>query len=236
MPKKSSLTPKEDQLNLVFSELESIVSDLGSGSISFSETRMEDNEAVEISAVPSKEEIRQALRSLKECLVLELSQLKNSRVRAKFILALSTLSIAKGSLSQEQMEAAHHFLTNFNALMMKFDRAERQLVECNNFLRDKNRAYDDLRVINENNLDLKTRIDQLNEQEEELMRKIEEIRGMRSKLVEKRMELGEDSRSALSKWNEFTTIEPVVLSRQKKYEKRRDEIIEDWSNLKLLFN
>ena len=235
MPRKSS-TPMDDHLNLVFSELESIVSDVGSRSTSFSEPRMEDEEASEMSATPSKEEIRQALAALKECLVLEFSQLKQPRVKAKFILALSTLSIAKGSLSQEQMEACQYFLSNFNAIMIKFDRAERQLAEFNNFLRDKNRAYDDLRVIKETNLDLKARIDQLDEEEEELLRKIEEIRGMKTKLVNKRMELGEDSKSALEKWNEFVHHEPTVLSRQKKFEKRRDEIVEDWSNLKVLFD
>ncbi|RVX08743.1 hypothetical protein CK203_010818 [Vitis vinifera] len=232
---KQSSTQMEDKLNSVFSELESIVSDVGSSPTSFSEPRMED-EALEMSAVPSREEIRQAQVALKECLLLEFSQLKQARVRAKFILALSTLSIAEGSLSQEQMDATHYFLSNFNVLMMKFDRAERQLAECNNFLRDKNRAYDELRVINESNLELKARIDQLNEEEEELLRRIEEIRGMKTKLANKRMELGEESKSALSKWNEFGSLEPAALSRQKKFEKRRREILEDWSNLKALFD
>ncbi|KAJ9683572.1 hypothetical protein PVL29_019235 [Vitis rotundifolia] len=232
---KQLSTQMEDKLNSVFSELESIVSDVGSSPTSFSEPRMED-EALEMSAVPSREEIRQALVALKECLLLEFSQLKQARVRAKLILALSTLSIAEGSLSQEQMDATHYFLSNFNVLMMKFDRAERQSAECNNFFRDKNRAYDELREINESNLELKARIDQLNEEEEELLRRIEEIRGMKTKLANKRIELGEESKSALSKWNEFGSLEPAALSRQRKFEKRRHEILEDWSNLKALFD
>lgn len=226
----------EDHLNSVFSELESIVSDVGSCSSSFSMPRMEDHEASETSAVPSREEIRQALLALKECLLSEFSQLKRPNVRAKFILALSTLSIAKGSMSEEQMDAAHHFLTNFNAQLMKFDRSERQLTECNKFFCDKNQAYEDLKAINELNLDLKARTDELNEEEGELLRRIEEIRVKKTELVDRRMELGEESKSALAKWNEFRSLEPSAVSRQKKFEKRRDEIIEDWSNLKAMFN
>ncbi|XP_039158756.1 MATH domain and coiled-coil domain-containing protein At2g01790 [Eucalyptus grandis] len=122
--------------------------------------------------IPTLEEVEKAKQSLKECL----SDLFKLNMKERLSEALSTLSSARTGLSPEQQIAIETFRANFSDFTSDFLTFEQDNAEFELHKLQKDRRFFTMKKGHETHVLYKQLMDDLAKEEEELKRKMEEVK------------------------------------------------------------
>ncbi|XP_010036550.2 MATH domain and coiled-coil domain-containing protein At3g58270 isoform X1 [Eucalyptus grandis] len=180
---------------------------------------------------PSLEETEKAKQSLKECL----SDLFRLGMKERLSETLSTLSSARTGLSSEEKIAIETFQANFNDFTSNFltfeqDNAE---VELHKVRRDQN--FSAMKKSHETHILYKQLMDHLAKEEEELKRKMEEVKSGRNKLLSDWEILLVESEDVKSLYKDEQKKVAEAEKKKRIAEERMSRSTIDWSKLKAQF-
>ncbi|XP_048137625.1 MATH domain and coiled-coil domain-containing protein At3g58340-like [Rhodamnia argentea] len=181
--------------------------------------------------IPSLEEIEEAKHSLKECL----SDLFKLNMKERLFEALSTLSTARTRLSLEQEIAVETFQANFNDFTSDFLTFEQDNAEFELHKLQRDEKFSTMKKSQETHIFYKQLMDDLADDEEELKRKMDEVKSRREKLLSDWEILLVESEEAKLGYKDEQ--KKVVEAEEKKRiaEERMSRSTSAWSNLKAQF-
>ncbi|KAF7847830.1 hypothetical protein BT93_L2531 [Corymbia citriodora subsp. variegata] len=168
-----------DTFNIYFSNLEEIINIAESSPARGGSNASNQKGALSTSEAPTLEEVEKAKLSLKECL----SDIFKLNIKARLAEPVSTLSIAKSGLSQDQQKSVKAFCANFDELTSDFLTFERDNVEFEMQKLLKDQMFVTMKKNHETHTLYKQLLGDLIEEEEELNKKVEEVKSRREKLI-----------------------------------------------------
>ncbi|KAL3715928.1 hypothetical protein ACJRO7_007651 [Eucalyptus globulus] len=187
--------------------------------------------ALSTSDAPTLEEVEKAKLSLKECL----SDVFKLNVEDRLAEAVSMLSIAKSGLSQDQQKSVKALLTNFdeftsNFLTFEQDNAE---FELQKLLKDQ--MFVTMKKNYETHISYKQLLGDLTKEEEDLNKKLEEVKSRREKLISGWEILMVESEEAKSGYEDQEKKVVQVEEKKRIAEERTSRPTAAWSNPKTQF-
>ncbi|KAF8006903.1 hypothetical protein BT93_K1024 [Corymbia citriodora subsp. variegata] len=222
--------PVIDKFDSYFSSLEEFVNTAATNGVSVGSTSSNYDSTLK-ARIPSLEEVGKAKQSLMECL----SDHFKLNMKERLSEALSTLSSARTGLSSEQQKAIETFQANFNDFTSDFltfeqDNAEFELHKLQMDIR-----FSAIKKSHETHILYKQLMDDLAKDEEELERKMEEVKSRRSKLLSDWENLLVKSEEAKSGYKDEQKKMTEAKKRKRIAEERMSRSTTAWSNLKARF-
>ncbi|XP_048137608.1 ubiquitin C-terminal hydrolase 13-like isoform X4 [Rhodamnia argentea] len=219
------------EFNTYFSNLEEIInvaeSSLARGRLNASNKKC----SLSTSETPTLEQVKKAKLSLKECL----SDLFKLNVKDRLAEAVSTLSIAKSGLSQDQQKSVKAFWANFDEFTSDFLSFERDNVEFELQKLLKDQMFVTMKKNYETHILYKQLLGGLTEEEEELNKKLEAVKSRREKLISDWEILMVESEEAKSGYKDQEKKVAEAEEKKRIAEERMSRSTTAWSNLKSLF-
>ncbi|XP_056171646.1 MATH domain and coiled-coil domain-containing protein At2g05410-like [Syzygium oleosum] len=188
-------------------------------------------DAASTAEIPSLEEIEKAKLSLKECL----SDLFKLNTKERLSEALSTLSSARTGLSCGQQIAIETFQANFNDFTSDFLAFEQDNAEFELYKLQKDQRFSAMKKNQETHILYKQLMDDLAKEEEELMRKTEEVKSRRKKLLWDWEILLVESEEVKSGYKDEQKKVAEAEEKKRIAEERMSRSATAWSNLKSQF-
>ncbi|XP_030457820.2 MATH domain and coiled-coil domain-containing protein At3g58410-like [Syzygium oleosum] len=230
-PAKIPQATLTDTFNTYFSNLEEIIHAAQSSPARGGSNVSNQKCVLLTSEAPTLEEVEKAKLSLKECL----SDIFNLNVKDKLAEAVSTLSIAKSGLSQDQQKSVKAFWANFDEFTSNFLTFERDNVELELQKYLKDQMFCRLKKNHESHILYKELFGDLTEEEEELNKKLEEVKSRREKLISDWEILMVESEEAKSGYKDQEKKVDEAEEKKRIAEERMSRSTIAWSNLKTLF-
>ncbi|XP_030440533.1 uncharacterized protein LOC115662532 [Syzygium oleosum] len=216
-----------DNFDSYFTGLEEVISAAESNGASKGSSSCHQDGALR-AEISSLEEVEKAVQSLKECL----SHLFELYMKERLFEALSILSSARTGLSSEQQIAMRTFRANFNDFTLDFLTFEQTSAEFEPHKLQKDQRLSAMKKCRETHILYKQLMDDLVKEEEELKRKMEEMKSRRDKLISDWEILLVESEEAKSGYKDEQ--KKVAEAEEKKgiAEERMSRSTTAWSNLK----
>ncbi|KAF8006906.1 hypothetical protein BT93_K1026 [Corymbia citriodora subsp. variegata] len=222
-----TVTPPFDSY---FSGLEEFVNAAETNGVSVGSTSCHQDGAL-TAEVPSLEEVEKAKQSLKECL----SDLFKLNMKDRLSEALSTLSSARTGLSSEQQTAIKTFQANFNDFTSDFLAFEQDNAEFELHKLKKDQRFTAIKKNQETHILYKQLMDDLVNQEEELKRKMVEVKSRMDKLLLDWEILLVESEKAKSGYKDEQKKVAEAEEKKRIAEEMMSRSTTAWSNLKAQF-
>ncbi|XP_030457811.1 MATH domain and coiled-coil domain-containing protein At3g58270-like [Syzygium oleosum] len=219
-----------DKFDSYFTSLEEFVNAAETNGVTVGSTSCNQDGAL-TAEIPSLEEIEKAKQSLKECL----SDLFKLNMKERLSEALSTLSSARTGLSSEQQIAIETFQANFNDFTSDFLTFEQDNAEFELHKLQRDQMFSVMKKSHETHILYKQSMDDLAEEEEELKRKMEEVKSRRDKLLSDWEILLVESEEVKSVYKDEQKKVAETKKRKRITEERMSRSITAWSNLKAQF-
>ncbi|XP_056171551.1 uncharacterized protein LOC115678555 isoform X2 [Syzygium oleosum] len=181
--------------------------------------------------IPSLEEVEKAKQSLKECL----SDLFKLNMKERLSEALSTLSLARTGLSPEQRIAIETFQANFSDFTSDFLTFEQDNAEFELHKLQKDQRFSAMKKSHETHILYKQLMYDLDTEEEDLKRKMEEVKSRRNKLLSDWEILLVESEEARSGYKDEQKKVAEAEEKKRIAEERMSRSATAWSNLKAQF-
>ncbi|XP_010036558.2 MATH domain and coiled-coil domain-containing protein At3g58250-like [Eucalyptus grandis] len=181
--------------------------------------------------IPSLEEVEKAKLSLKECL----SDLFKLNMKERLFKALSTLSSARTRLSPKQRIAIDTFLANFNDFTSDFLTFEQDNAEFELQKLQKDQWLAAMTKCHEAHIVCKQLMGELVKEEEELERKMEEVKSRKDKLFLDWDVVRAKSEEAKSGYKDKQKKVAEAEEKKRIAEERMSRSTTAWSNLKTQF-
>ncbi|KAF7847137.1 hypothetical protein BT93_L3331 [Corymbia citriodora subsp. variegata] len=182
------------------------------------------------SKAPTLEEVEKAKLSLKECL----SDIFKLNVKDRLAEAMSTLSVAKSGLSLEQQQSVQAFWANFDEFTSDFLTFEQDNAEYELQKLLKDQMFTTMKKNHETHISYKQLLDDLTKEEQELNKKVEEVKSRREKLISDWEILMVESEEAKSGHKDQEKKVAEAEEKKRIAEERMSRSTTAWSNLKTL--
>ncbi|KAK2632838.1 hypothetical protein EUGRSUZ_L01007 [Eucalyptus grandis] len=220
-----------DTFNTYFTNLEEIINAAQSSPARGGSNANNQRGALLTSGAPTLDEVEKAKLSLKECL----SDIFKLNVKDRLAEAMSTLSIAKSGLSLDQQKSVKVFWANFDEFTSDFLTFEQDNAEFELQKLLKDQMFATMKKNHETHILYKQLLGDLTKEEEELNKKLEEVKSRREKLISDWEILMVESEEAKS--GHKGQEKKVAEAEEKKRiaEERMSRSTAAWSNLKMLF-
>ncbi|KAF8006892.1 hypothetical protein BT93_K1017 [Corymbia citriodora subsp. variegata] len=183
------------------------------------------------SVAPTLEEVEQAKLSLKECL----SDIFKLNVKDRLAEAMSTLSVAKSGLSLDQQKSVQVFWANFDEFTSDFLTFEQDNAEFELQKLLKDQMFTTMKKNHKTHISYKQLLGDLTKEEEELNKKVEEVKSRREKLISDWEILMVESEEAKSGHKDQEKKVAEAEEKKRIAEERMSRSTTAWSNLKTLF-
>ncbi|KAF8006901.1 hypothetical protein BT93_K1023 [Corymbia citriodora subsp. variegata] len=181
--------------------------------------------------IPSLEETENAKQSLKECL----SDIFKLNMKERLSEALSTLSSARTGLPSEQKIAIEIFQANFNDFTSNFLTFEQDNAEFELHKLQRDQTFCAMKKNHETHILYKQLMEDIAKEEEELKRKMEEVKSRRDKLLSDWEILLVKSEEAKSGYKDEQKKLAEAEEKKSIAEERMSRSTIDWSKLKAQF-
>ncbi|XP_056171286.1 uncharacterized protein LOC115678600 [Syzygium oleosum] len=178
-PAKVPQATPTDTFDTYFTILEEIINAAQSSPARGGSNASNQKGALLTSEAPTMEEVERAKLSLKECL----SDIFKLNVKDRLAEAMSTLSIAKSGLSQDQQKSITAFWTNFDEFTSDFLTFEQDNAEFELQKLLKDQMFATMKKNHETHILYKQLLGDLTKEEEEFNKKLEEVKSRREKLI-----------------------------------------------------
>ncbi|KAF8006885.1 hypothetical protein BT93_K1012 [Corymbia citriodora subsp. variegata] len=183
------------------------------------------------SEAPTLEEVKKAKLSLKECL----SDIFKLNIKDRLVEAVSTLSIAKRGLSQDQQKSVKAFWANFDEFTSDFLTFERDNFEFEMQKLLKDQMFVTMKKNHETHILYKQLLGDLTGEEEELNKKVEEVKSRKEKLISDWEILMVQSEEAKSRYRDQEKKVAEAEEKKRIAEETLSGSTTAWSNLKTHF-
>ncbi|XP_039161155.1 MATH domain and coiled-coil domain-containing protein At2g01790-like [Eucalyptus grandis] len=227
-------TRPTDKFDSYFTGLEELVNAAETNAVGVGSSSCHQDGAL-TAEIPTLEEVEKAKQSLKECL----SDLLKLNMKERLSEALSTLSSARTGLSPEQQIAIETFQANFSDLTSDFLTFEQDNAEYDLHKLQKDRRFFAMKKSHETHILYKQLMDDLAKEEEELKRKMEEVKEELKRKMEgvnsRRNKLLSDWEILLVDCEEAKLGYKDELKKLAEAEERMSRSTTAWSNLKAQF-
>ncbi|XP_030457818.1 MATH domain and coiled-coil domain-containing protein At3g58250-like [Syzygium oleosum] len=219
-----------DKFDSYFTGLEEFVNAAETNGLNVGSTSRHQDGAL-TAEVPSLEEVEKAKQSLKECL----SDLFKLNMKERLSEALSTLRSARTGLSSEQQIAIETFQANFNDFTSDFLAFEQDNAEFELHKLQKDQRFSAMKKSQETHILYKQLMDDLAKEEEELKKKMGEVKSRRDKLLSDWEILLVESEEAKSGYKDEQKKVAEAEEKKRIAEERMSRSTTAWSNLKAQF-
>ncbi|PKI42929.1 hypothetical protein CRG98_036727 [Punica granatum] len=180
---------------------------------------------------PSSEEVEKAKNLLKECL----SDFFELSIKDKLLAALVTLSSAKSGLSSEQKRSIQTFWANFDDFFSDYLTCEEDEFRFELHRFGTEQMLCAMKRNRETHVLYKKLLDNLSKNEEELDRKLQEVKSKKRKLMSDWKVLMTESEEAKLRYTTHEKKLEEAEERRRRAEERRARLNAVWSNLKAQF-
>ncbi|KAL3715914.1 hypothetical protein ACJRO7_007642 [Eucalyptus globulus] len=179
--------------------------------------------------IPSLEEVEKAKQSLKECLSFKLN------IKERLSEALLILSSARVGLSSEQQIAIETFQANFNDFTSDFSAFELDNAEFELHKLKKDQSFTTMKKSQKTHILYKQLMEDIVKEEEELKRKMAEVKSRKDKLLSDWEILLVQSEEAKSVYKDEQNKVAEAAEKKRIAEERMSRSTTAWSNLKAQF-
>ncbi|XP_048137612.1 protein RESTRICTED TEV MOVEMENT 3-like isoform X6 [Rhodamnia argentea] len=220
-----------DTFDIYFTNLEKIINTAQSSPARGGSNAHDQKSALSTSEAPTLEEVEKAKQSLKECL----SDIFKLNIKDRLAEAMSALSTAKSGLSLDQQKSVEAFWANFDEftsdfLIFELDNAK---FELEKFLKDQTLAT--MKKNHETHVSNKQLLGHLIQEQEELNKKLEDVKSRREKLMSDWEILMVESEEAKSGHKDLEKKVAEAEEKKRIAEERMSRSTTAWSNLKTQF-
>ncbi|XP_048137610.1 MATH domain and coiled-coil domain-containing protein At3g58410-like isoform X3 [Rhodamnia argentea] len=220
-----------DTFDTYFTNLEEIIKAAQSSPARGGSNTSNQKSVLSTSEAPTLEEVENAKQSLKECL----SDIFKLNVKDRLAEAMSTLSIAKSGLSLDQQKSVEAFWANFDEFTSDFLTFEQDNAEFELQKLLKDQMFATMKKNHETHISYKQLLGDLTKEEEELNKKLEEVKSKREKLISNWEILMVESEEAKSGHKDQAKKVAEAEEKKRIAEERMSRSTTAWSNLKTLF-
>ncbi|XP_030457806.2 protein RESTRICTED TEV MOVEMENT 3-like isoform X2 [Syzygium oleosum] len=220
-----------DTFDAYFTNLEEIINAAQSSPTRGGLNASNQKGALLTSEAPTLEEVEKAKLSLKECL----SDIFKLNVKDRLAEAMSTLCVAKSGLSLDQQKSVKAFWANFDEFTSDFLTFEQDNAEFELQKLLKDQMYATMKKNHNTHILYKQFLGDLTKEEEELNKKLEEVKSRREKLISDWEILMVESEEAKSGHKDQEKKVSEAEEKKRIAEERMSRSTTAWSNLKTLF-
>ncbi|KAK9284378.1 hypothetical protein L1049_023549 [Liquidambar formosana] len=178
----------------------------------------------------STEEIQQARDTLRSCLDLEFSRVLESERKTQLILALSVLSSDTSEFSSSHKTIASQLWHEFPKLTLGFNQSQRELAECSDFFNRKAELCAGLEKTCSSYRSAQAEAQTLGAEKEQLLARIREIEAHEAELTDARLQLGEQGKMTMVKWEQLNRDSSRMDEKKKLAEDQIFKVSRFWSS------